>query len=544
MGAPRGAACLREPALWLLVMLFAAEFALFDSFGSRRHTIVYPRWNDQIQYLSESYAAYERARARGFIVALDGTLTNPSAQGTLHDMFALFAFLLAGPSRSAALALNMLALLAWQTALFLAISRASGSRWFALACAMLPAALAGPWENVPGSAYDFRLDHLAMCAIGVTASAAVLSDGFRSRRGSLTFGAALGVTLLTRFLTGAYFALILVALAAWLFRSPERRPRLANFGRALILATVIAGPLLWLNRAHVFDYYWVGHFVGPESGIRSQSLNLWRSFALITGTYGTLQLGAFFGALAVLGTVAWRFARGGRLGTPATRDLWIVAVVFLVMPTVVFTLHQQKSHVVFSAMAPGTILLVAALWLTVAGRASPRTAIVAATGIALACIAFFAQRQLRPAYDAATLADIRRVNTIADTILQRTTAAKLPRAHVAVDYVSDCLDAQVLRVVCYERHRVWLPLEISLPTGIGEPAEADVMRRLEGADFVFLTEQAGPGHYPYDRKLAAMAPVLRAWCDTHLKGTDRFELFGRRMALYQKPTIPFAASAP
>jgi hypothetical protein len=102
----------RSPVFWLLVGVFALEFFLFDQFGARRHTPVYPRWNDQIQYLTESYTGYESARSRGFVAGLLNALTNPSAQGTLHDFLAIIAFAIAGPSRSAALSLNMLALIA------------------------------------------------------------------------------------------------------------------------------------------------------------------------------------------------------------------------------------------------------------------------------------------------------------------------------------------------------------------------------------------------------------------------------------------------
>ena len=97
---PRPPALSRSPAVWLLVAVFALEFFLFDNFGARRFTPIYPRWNDQIQYLSESYTGYEFARANGFFTGLWHTLTNRSAQGTLHDFFAVIVFTLAGPSRS------------------------------------------------------------------------------------------------------------------------------------------------------------------------------------------------------------------------------------------------------------------------------------------------------------------------------------------------------------------------------------------------------------------------------------------------------------
>lgn len=110
-----------------LLALFLAEFLLFDRLTSRHHAWVYPRWNDQIQYLTEAYTGYEFARAHGLPAALGHALSKPAAQGTLHDVFALLIFALAGPSRSAALSLNMLAFLAWQAVLF-SPSRASAAR--------------------------------------------------------------------------------------------------------------------------------------------------------------------------------------------------------------------------------------------------------------------------------------------------------------------------------------------------------------------------------------------------------------------------------
>src|SRR5688572_11649450 len=225
-------ALLRSPALWVLVVIFGLEFFLFDQYGARRHIAVYPRWHDQVQYLSESYTGYEFVRSRGVLAGLLNALTNSSAQGTLHDFFAIVVFLFAGPSRSAALSVNLLALIAWQIAIYLAVSRSTGSRPLALASMMLPLGLTGPWENIPGSAYDFRLDHMAMCGLGVSAAAGVLTNGFQSRRASGWFGIAVGLTILTRFITGTYFGLIFLGLAAWIYCGADRKNRWFNLLRA------------------------------------------------------------------------------------------------------------------------------------------------------------------------------------------------------------------------------------------------------------------------------------------------------------------------
>lgn len=537
---------LRSPVFWLLLGVFAAEFWLFDQVGARRHTAVYPRFNDQIQYLTESYAGYEFARSRGVVAGLLNALTNPSAQGTLHDVGAIALFHIAGPSRSAALALNMLALIGWQLALFLALARTTGSRPLAFAVALLPLALAGPWQNTPGSAYDFRLDHLAMCALGIAAATALLADGFHSRRGSSWFGLAVGLTLLTRFLTGTYFLLIFAGLAAWILLSPaaERGARLGNLLRAAVTALVIAAPFFWLNYDTVRDYYWIGHYVGPESAIRNQHFGFVPSLQYVFGHLGARHLGLAFGALALAGAALLAAIRT-HPRQPANGDAWIVGAIFLLAPAAILTLHAQKSEVVVGALAPGVVVLVAAVWATAAQRTSNAVRVTFAAVVTIAVLGLFARSQFTPAFTPDQLDELRQVNTLADRIHARWQGRpKSPGqpdrgARVAVDHITDALDAQALRVVIYERHRVLLPFEMTLPTSIAEPAEADVSGRLANSDFVFVTEGDTAGPYPFDRKLAALRPNVHGWCLANLRPAERFTLLGRRMVLYQRRELPF-----
>ncbi len=116
--------------MWLVAaLLLLAEFTLFDRMTSVHHASIYPRWNDQIQYLRESYTAFEEAKAHGLAAGLKIRPRQPALQGTLHDTTALVVFWLAGSaSRSAALSLNMLLFLAWQASLLVVSPRISGSR--------------------------------------------------------------------------------------------------------------------------------------------------------------------------------------------------------------------------------------------------------------------------------------------------------------------------------------------------------------------------------------------------------------------------------
>jgi hypothetical protein len=529
---------LRSPVFWLLLGVFAVEFLLFDQFGARRHTAVFPRWHDQVQYLSESYTGHEFARSRGIVAGLLNALTNSSAQGTLHDFFAIFVFYFAGPSRSAALSVNLFALIAWQIALYAATARVSGSRPLALASAMLPLALAGPWQNIPGAAYDFRLDHLAMCGLGITAAVGMLTDGFRSRHAATWFGVAVGLTILTRFLTGTYFVLIYLGLALGIVMGAERKARLLQLARSGLIATAIAGPFVWLNFNELREYYWIGHYVGPESAIRNPNMGIGRSLRFVFEQLGVRHLGGFFGALALAGAVTLAAVRT-RHRRPLPGSWWIVGLIFALSPLLILTLHRQKSEVVIGALVPGVIVLIVALWNLAARRTTPIFEWIFSSLVMLATVVVFARGQMATAYPPSIQEDIRRVNTLADQIYTRSQAARLKPPRISVDYVTDAFDAHAFRVIVYERKKVWIPFDIRLPTGIGEPSDALVMERLKESDFVFLTESDSAGIYPFDRKLAAMRPQLREWCDLNLRGVERFTLLGRSMVLYQRREIPF-----
>jgi hypothetical protein len=546
-------------ALVLLAAIFVAELFLFDQFGSKRVTSIYPRWNDQIQYLSECYAGYEYTRAHGMVAGLSHTLINPSAQGTLHDFVAVIAFKIVGPSRSAALSLNMLALIAWQGALFFAVGWKFRSQALAFAAAMLPLVLRGPWENVPGSAYDFRLDHFAMCALGVTAAAGLLTEGMRHRAYSAMFGVLAGITLLTRFLTGTYLTLIFGALLVSVLIAPDRVRRGLNWAIASIVALIVAGPILWLNRESVWNYYYIGHYVGPESAIRNQNFGLGRSLQYLIGWLGERHLGSFFGVFAAVITILFIAARIWNQRRPsndsaihsecafarkgAVLETTLLGIAFVLAPALVLTLHPQKSEVVLGALVPGMILLIIAAWF-VSGRPDrlDRTLQSSlATMIVITALGYFGRAQSIQFEDPALLANLRQVNALADYIFTTSEAAKLERPRVAVDYITDALDAQVLRVVCYERHRVWKDFNMTLPTGVSDP-EAEVVRhRIAESDFVFLTKDGPPGNrYPFDRKLTEMRPELRTWCDDHLSVVNHFVLLGQSLVLYQRRELPLA----
>lgn len=265
----------------------------------------------------------------------------------------------------------MLAFLLWQAALLYGVTRLSGSRVVGLIAFGLLPALAGSWSAGPGSAIDFRLDHAAVCLMGVAAVTALLTDGFRSRRGALLFGAAVGSTILERFLTGAYFAPIFLAMFLWIAGGAERRTRWINLALAAAVAFVLVAPQFWINRTWILNYYWVGHITGTESDARAPGLGFWASAHFIWSKLherdlGSCLLRAALGITEILGLGALIGNR--RHFRWPSRDWLFTALVFLTVPAAVLCLHRQKSEFVLGVIVPGFFLTVLWGWTALARR--------------------------------------------------------------------------------------------------------------------------------------------------------------------------------
>jgi hypothetical protein len=541
----------RPDRTWLIAALvLLLEFLIFDRATARHHASIYPQWSDQIQYLTEAYQGYDELQAHGAWAGLRHAYVNPAAQGTLHDLVAVPLFGLTGPSRRVALDLNMLAFLAWQVALLVAVTRLSGSRalgWMAFG--LLPA-LAGPWSAGPGSAVDFRLDHAAMCLMGVTAVVALLTRGFRSRGWSLALGGAVGLTLLERFLTGAYFAPILVAAAIWIACGTDRLARGLNLALAAVVAALLAGPQFWINRSWIQNYYWVGHITGTESAARAPGLDAWASVQYVFQGLAGLHIGPLLlwttAAVTILLTLGAIFGRRRDFQWP-DRDWLFMATVFFAVPAAILCLHRQKSEYVLGVILPGLILLLLWVWAALMRRckderAEPTVFPVISAGVFLVLLAgggYFLGRQLPSPHRQDFLTANAEINRFADVIHAASLTPGLAEPYIGFDRISDSFDGQVLRVICYERHRVWIPIRVMLPISILEVAETDLHDRLPRCHFYLLTEEMpGFGYWPYDRQMVKLQPTLRAWCEQHLVKVDQYQFLDRRMSLYQRRDIP------
>ncbi len=526
-----------------LLTVFGAEFALFWVSTAHHYAWVYPRWFDQQQYLLEAYGGYDQMRAHGFLAAARETLGTVSAQGSLHGFFALIAQSIAGPTRNAALSVNLFAFLALQASLFLAVRRLSGSFAFSWAAVGLLAAFHSPWSGIAGSATDFRLDWMGACAYGVALAAGVSGNGFRSARGAVLFGIAVGIALLTRHLTAVYFALIYGGLAAWLLFQPDRRRRAARLALSGACALAVAGWAFWRAWHSIFGYYWTGQFV-VERSLRDSHMGIVACVKWLSSEVLFQQIGiaaAALGAAAGIVFVALGIMEGKGRGTPAAetkvgRTAWPVVLAFLVAPAVILLIHPEKTPQTLNIMVPATAWAIVLAWIHLAGRVGRRAVRVVCAAVALAGAGLFARAQLRNPYSPETESEFRSVNTISDYLYFRAQESGLSRPRVAVTRIFDGLIAESFEMVGRERHGTRLRFIAMLPGGLQSRETSYIMARLADSDFVCLVTR-GPLVWPFDRQMESMTPTLKEWCDRNLRRDGDVNAAEFSVTVYERPSL-------
>lgn len=540
----------------LLWFLFLLEGVAFGVAVNCNIADIYPRFNDQIQYLSEAYLGYEFYRQNGLLPGLWHTLSNPAAQGALHDFFALIILSLTGANRTTVLLVNFFVFMLWQAITFSAIKQSRFSNtvaWFGVALLLC---LKGPWlASKPGSIFDFRLDHMAMCLMGVTIMAAAKSEGFLSRKWSILFGVFVGLTVLTRFLTAVYFAIVLILLiSVYIFRD-DYRARLKNIFLAAFIVIVLVVPFFLYNFDYLYNYYVVGHLTGAESAIRDPGMSVSEKFLFAVSGAFKYQGYLFWGVTVSIPLVSYLFLRiAGDViadkspisATWRSMTNWgATGIIFFVSPLLVLSLHKQISAIVLSILTPGVMLFalsflapILAAWERKLDTIQRSGCVATVLLVAVLGCGNFALRILNPPYSSAFIEESEQLNLVADLIHDKVISAGLKEPKIASDQVTDFMDAQIFRVMIYERKKVWLPLVMTLPTGIFEEDSQFLLNRLYQSDFVFLTNSMpNAGGWPYDKQMRNLYPVLLDYSESHLALVGKFHFYGSEISLYSKPSL-------
>lgn len=533
---------------WGLVgLLILFQGALFFQYARREVTWFVPRGFDQAAYLEQAYRQHDRLLERGLARGTWAGLTQHSPNGVLLPVHAGLWFLLLGPTRLAALALNFAFFAAYQGVL-VAVLRWRAQSWpvalYGLGL-LLTASTPFMWA---GGLADFRIDFVAFCLFGILLCAVVRSGFLTLRRWAAAAGVVAGLLVLYRFITAVYLAgilgLFMMSLGVGLLRcDPEaRRKGLRRLSGALAFGLTLAAvsaPLLWHNREHLWAYYVGNHLLGPEKNVRAAEFGVTstaQSLLFYPRSVVTDHAGPLFLLLAALGAGTALLLRRASAARGGALAAWFFMGICLVVPWVVLTANVSKSPVVGGILVP-PLLWLSLLPLVGAGRGKVLTILAS---VAVACGAWFqAERACRRDFATRHAELAAEMIALYEEVFDRCRERRMLAPVVSVDSVCDLLWPTALNAFAFECHGLPLGATLALGGGILEVDEATALRELGRSDFVLFTGggHLGEGTYPFFRSMEGLRPIIRDYCDREMVLLREFDGAGRPLRLYMRPLL-------
>jgi hypothetical protein len=312
-----------------------------------------------------------------------------------------------------------------------------------------------------------------------------------------------------------------------------------------LVALVIAGPVFWHSRREIYNYYWVGQVTGPERALRVSDFGAlasvkWVFTQLLLSHVGIATLALGLGTAAVLRGLRM-IDRTAPRRLPASplpmRRAWATALIFLVAPAAVLAFHAVKAAAPVGIMAPAVVWVMVLACLQVARHAAPRVVAATSGAAVLAGLAVFGFAVSRNSLSAAEVRDAGKVNALEDYICYRAEECGVNRPRLAVTGIADGINAPSFRVLNYERHRQWMQIEETLPTGLFETTPAVVMAQLQRSDFICLVTAMDDVIWPFDRQLMSLLAVTRPWCEDNMRHVGDLKADGLTMSIYERRAL-------
>lgn len=507
----------------------------------------------------------------GFFPALRHELATEKPTGLAFPIQAGLMFLLSGPSRLGALAVNFAYFLLLQFAFGITLHWLT-RRWSVavLGVGML-LTLSTPFLPM-GGLDDYRIDFSAFCLFGIVLCLVVRSQLFLSWRWSLAAGAVASWLILCRFLTLTYFAGIVIVLGGFLWLRRwlsgtnwmlyERTTRqLRCLGGTAALAALLASPFLWLNRHAIFDYYVIGHVTGPEKELRAwhAGIHHWGDASLFYfRALRSTHLGSPFVMLAGLSLLtclglrwlAWRRVTNDQeSGSIDWVGLGVFFLTSLMVPYLILTLDVSKSDIVASILIPSVMWLVLLpVLLLHRAEASGRPTLVNGCCWLLASLSLtygFTNQGVgwvRFSFSNLERGEFEKVGELVDAIGQHCCLTSCLSPKISVNCLDDLTHPTMVAPFLYERQRILLTPRFGvLGNQLFAVPEAAALDELSDSDVVILVNGWNlHSPFPFDRCMRETYPQMKAYCDRTLRRFAYVNLIGREVFLYGRPALEVA----
>jgi hypothetical protein len=342
------------------------------------------------------------------------------------------------------------------------------------------------------------------------------------------------------------------------------RPRLAGALLAALALVALTFPVLWHNRAAVWEYYAVGHLAGPDREVRAREAgveNAVDALLFYPRVLGQYHLGRSFllaGLLAVAAAVVLLRVWPRRLGEqPDPRRCGVggAALFFglsLLVPAAVLLANPTKSPAVAGILVPPVVGLVLLPLLGLAGRRWPAVAPPLAAGVLAGAAALALAAGLRaqgkallqPGLLASHREDNDRLVGVYDDLLRYTRRWHLGSPRISFDAKPDYLFPETIQAMLYERHAALVKFQPRLGAGLGAVAPAEAVALVRGSEFVILAtpSAADVAVYPFNASMRQLRPRLRELCARDWVLVKLVHVFDRDLRLYARPGLAASRS--
>ncbi len=216
-----------------------------------------------------------------------------------------------------------------------------------------------------------------------------------------------------------------------------------------------------------------------------------------------------------------------------------VAVLGTAVPLLILTIHTMKSPVVGVILLPGLVWAILAPLAATAEVWHDRPWILRSAAVATLMCGFLNELNAasRPGPYARSGDDVPKVmNALADLIDACETKG-LDSPVLFTDAVTPYFQTSVVQVTEFEQRGRWRNYRDAGVSIFAGEEEAH-FKRLTQSDVVVLGGMpVGSFKFPYDVKLEAMRPRLRAYCDAHFLKLGEYRTGGRVVTLYIRGSL-------
>jgi hypothetical protein len=227
---------------------------------------------------------------------------------------------------------------------------------------------------------------------------------------------------------------------------------------------------------------------------------------------------------------------------------WIFTVACLVVPLAILTLDVSKSPVVANVMVAPLLWLVILAFVGFTlkipygvARLSFEAAFIVIAALTLALgirnqsIAYDRDRFMSRHRD-----DVENVDRMYDLIAERSQAGNLQNVAIFNDRISDYLDAEVCRLLTYERHGYLLNVGDQFSTLVELP-QSEILKRLGESDFAMISRRSPPSagyDYPFNHQMERLGPQLRAICRQTMNEIGHYRIIDDDVTVFMRRPKP------